>query len=235
MDTSLISSLNERFSNAPVSKIIDFVCDEFRNKIALASSLGAEDQVITHLISELPNKASVFTLDTGRMFPETYSLIAKTEIQYNMKIKLYYPDTEEVEQMVSANGINLFYESIEKRKFCCHVRKINPLKRAFEGLDAWICGLRREQSVTRANVQMFEWDDVNNILKINPLIEWSEEEVWAFIRKNGVPYNVLHDKGFPSIGCQPCTRAIKPGEDVRAGRWWWENPDQKECGLHVKE
>lgn len=146
-----------------------------------------------------------------------------------------FPDKDMVEQMVNEKGINLFYDSIENRRRCCHVRKIEPLQRAFKGLDAWICGLRRGQSVTRKDDQLVEWDATNGLLKVNPLIEWTDDEVWAFIKKNHIPYNKLHDEGFASIGCQPCTRAILPGEDIRAGRWWWENPNTRECGLHKKE
>ena len=149
-------------------------------------------------------------------------------------MSVYFPDAGHVETMVNSKGINLFFESVENRKLCCNLRKIEPLKRAFAGLDVWICGLRREQSVTRQNMQRIEWDEANGIIKLNPLIDWTEDEVKEFIKTHGIPYNPLHDKGFPSIGCQPCTRAIFPGEDIRAGRWWWENPDTKECGLHKK-
>jgi phosphoadenosine phosphosulfate reductase len=173
-------------------------------------------------------------LDTGRLFPETYDLIERTSNKYGINLSVYFPDSEQVEAMVNTKGINLFYHRVENRKECCGVRKIQPLKRAFKELNAWICGLRREQSVTRTDMQIVEWDENNGLIKINPLINWTEEEVWNYARENKVPYNVLHDKGFPSIGCQPCTRAIEPGEDVRAGRWWWENPESKECGLHKR-
>jgi phosphoadenosine phosphosulfate reductase len=149
-------------------------------------------------------------------------------------MSVYFPDAGRVEEMVNTKGINLFFESVENRKLCCNIRKIEPLKRAFAGLDVWICGLRREQSVTRQDMQLIEWDKGNSIIKLNPLIDWTEEEVRKYIKDHGIPYNPLHDKGYPSIGCQPCTRAIFPGEDIRAGRWWWENPDTKECGLHKK-
>jgi phosphoadenosine phosphosulfate reductase len=149
-------------------------------------------------------------------------------------MSIYFPDADQVEEMVNTKGINLFFESVENRKLCCNLRKIQPLKRAFEGLEVWICGLRSEQSVTRQNMQKIEWDEANRIIKLNPLIDWTEEETKEFIKANGIPYNPLHDKGYPSIGCQPCTRAIFAGEDIRAGRWWWENPDTKECGLHKR-
>lgn len=213
-------------------EVLSFFLDEFKGKIALASSLGAEDQVLTHLIATTNKSAQIFTLDTGRLFPETYHLIQETERKYGIKIQVYFPDTSQVEKMVNEKGINLFYDSIKNRKECCRIRKIEPLKRAFSGLDVWICGLRREQAVTRYATQMVEWDENNRLVKINPLIHWTEDEVWDFIEQHKIPYNTLHDKGYPSIGCQPCTRSIKAGEDVRSGRWWWEQPEQKECGLH---
>lgn len=220
--------------NKAPEEVIRFFISHYREKVAFSSSLGLEDQVITNMIAAIDKNTRIFTLDTGRVFPETYSLIYRTNDRYDINIQVYFPDYKEVEEMVNKKGINLFYESIENRKECCRIRKIEPLKRAFKGLDAWICGLRREQSVTRNDMQVVEWDANNNLVKINPLINWTEQQVWDYIKTNNVPYNVLHDKGFPSIGCQPCTRAIKPGEDIRAGRWWWENPEQKECGLHAR-
>ncbi len=228
----LAAHINEQLKGFSPEKVLQYFLQDYGKKIAFSSSLGAEDQVLTHMICDIDKSTRIFTLDTGRMFPETYKLIEKTNSRYKIKIEIFFPDYTQVENMVREKGINLFYESIENRKQCCHIRKIEPLKRAFKGLDVWICGLRREQSVTRTANQMVEWDENNGLLKVNPLIDWSEKQVWDYIRKNNIPYNELHDKGFPSIGCQPCTRAIKPGEDVRAGRWWWENPDKKECGLH---
>ncbi len=230
-----IAQWNEQFQKAKPEEVIAFFLEKFKNKIALSSSLGAEDQVLTHLIAQIDKNCTIFTLDTGRLFPETYELIERTNNKYKIKLKVYFPDYKEVEEMVFTKGINLFYESIENRKECCKIRKLKPLARAFEGLDAWICGLRREQSVTRADMQVVEWDKNNNLLKINPLIAWTEQEVWDYIRANHVPYHTLHDKNYPSIGCQPCTMPVKPGADVRSGRWWWENPEHKECGLHAKE
>lgn len=174
----------------------------------------------------------IFTLDTGRLYQEVYDLLDKTQARYSHKIEVYFPDTAAVEQMVNEHGINLFYDSVEKRKLCCHIRKTQPLKRALKGCKAWVTGLRKEQSVTRTNLQTVEWDELNGLIKINPLLDWTEKQLRDFIDQHHIPYNPLHDQGFPSIGCQPCTRAIQPGEDVRAGRWWWERPDQKECGLH---
>lgn len=228
----LALQLNERFAGKKAEDVLAWFLKEYKGHIALASSLGLEDQVLTAMISEIDREARIFTLDTGRLFPETYSLIERTNLTYGIKIQLFFPDYKEVEKMVSTDGVNLFYNSIEKRRLCCHVRKLEPLKRAFAGLNVWICGLRHEQSVTRTDNLMVEWDENNQILKLNPLIDWTEQQVWEYIRRNGVPYNKLHDQGFPSIGCQPCTRAIKPGEDIRAGRWWWEDPLHKECGLH---
>ncbi len=228
----LASQLNNRFRGKSPQEVLDYFLREYRGQIALASSLSIEDQVLTDLICKIDRDTRIFTLDTGRLFPETYSLIERTNMAYGIRIQLFYPDYRQLEQMVNENGVNLFYESIEKRRLCCHVRKLEPLKRAFAGLKVWICGLRHAQSVTRSDNQLVEWDEKNNLLKINPLIDWTEEQVWDYIRRSGVPYNKLHDQGFPSIGCQPCTRAVATGEDVRAGRWWWEDPMHKECGLH---
>ncbi len=230
-----ITEWNDRFRKSEPEEVIGFFLSNYGQKVAFSSSLGAEDQVITHMIADINKSTTIFTLDTGRLFPETYDLIHATSSRYNINIEIYFPYAELVQEMVKKKGINLFYESIENRKLCCSVRKLEPLKRAFKGLDAWICGLRRDQSVTRHEVQMVEWDENNQMVKINPLINWNEEMVWSFIRANSVPFNRLHNHGFPSIGCQPCTRAILPGEDVRAGRWWWENPDTKECGLHSRQ
>jgi len=168
------------------------------------------------------------------MFPESYDLLDTTSKRYKVNIEVFFPDSTEVEKMVSDKGINLFYESIENRKLCCKIRKIDPLDRALSGVDFWISGLRREQSITRHDAKMVEWDTNNGKIKINPLIEWSEENLWDYIKEKNIPYNRLHDKGFPSIGCQPCTRAISEGEDIRAGRWWWEDAANKECGLHKR-
>ncbi|HHU57430.1 MAG TPA: phosphoadenylyl-sulfate reductase [Bacteroidales bacterium] len=229
-----ISTLNEALQGASPQEVLAQVLQKFGDKIALSSSLGAEDQVLTDMLMKINPKARIFTLDTGRLFPETYDLIDRTSRKYKTKIEVFFPEHQKVEKMVNEKGINLFYESVENRKFCCHLRKIEPLQRAFAKLDAWVCGLRAGQAVTRKDIALVEWDENNGLVKVNPLASWSEEQVWAYIHEHKVPYNVLHDKGFPSIGCQPCTRAVEPGEDVRAGRWWWENPDTKECGLHKR-
>jgi phosphoadenosine phosphosulfate reductase len=212
--------------------ILRTALEQYTGRIALSSSLSIEDQVLTDILVRLDPAARIFTLDTGRLFPETYTLIDRTNKHYGIRIEVFFPEREAVEEMVNEQGINLFYDSLPQRKECCRVRKIEPLRRAFAGLDAWICGLRREQSVTRTEVLSVERDDANDMVKINPLFDWTEQEVWDYIRTHRVPYNVLHDEGFPSIGCQPCTRAVAPGADPRSGRWWWESPEHKECGLH---
>ena len=228
----LAIQLNERFVGKQPEEILSWFLQEYKGEIGLASSLSIEDQVLTAMICKLEKQANIFTLDTGRLFPETYSLIERTNMTYGIKIQLFFPDYRKLEKMVKENGVNLFYDSIEKRRLCCHIRKMEPLGRAFSGLKVWICGLRHEQSITRTGSRMVEWDENNQLLKLNPLIDWTEEQIWEYIRKYGVPYNKLHDQDFPSIGCQPCTRAVKRGEDIRAGRWWWEDPTHKECGLH---
>lgn len=229
-----LEKLNQEFANKTADDVIKYAVEKFGDKIALSTSLGAEDQILTEMLVRINPETKIFTLDTGRLFPETYDLISRTSNKYKKELDVYFPKHENIQEMVSKKGINLFYDSVENRKQCCFNRKIEPLQRAFAGLDAWICGLRASQSVTRTDMQIFEWDNNNNIVKINPLINWSEEDVWDYIKANKIPYNKLHDKGYPSIGCQPCTRAIMDGEDVRAGRWWWENPDTKECGLHKR-
>ena len=229
-----IAQFNQQFAGKSPEFVLTYFLHAYSGRIALSSSLSIEDQMLTDMIANIAPATRIFTLDTGRLFPETYSLIERTRMKYPITLEVFFPDAAEVESMVRKNGINLFYESAELRKKCCQVRKIQPLKRAFQGLDVWICGLRREQSVTRQDMQLIEWDASNGLIKLNPLIDYTEAQVWEYIRTNQVPYNKLHDRGFPSIGCQPCTRAIEPGEDVRAGRWWWENPEQKECGLHKR-
>ncbi len=232
--SGLIEKLNTKFENGTAQEVLEYFLKEYKRKIALSSSLGTEDQVLTDMVSKIDKNVRIFTLDTGRLFPETYELISETNKKYNIKIEIFFPDYKSVEVMVKEKGINLFYESIENRKLCCHLRKIEPAKRAFKGLDVWICGLRKDQSLDRFYTKMVEWDETNGLIKVNPLLNWTEKNMWEYIEDNKVPYNVLHDKGFPSIGCQPCTRAVKKGEDIRAGRWWWEESENSECGLHVK-
>lgn len=231
---ALAAQLNEQFHGSSPDAVLRWALDAFRNRIALSSSLSYEDQLLTHLICQIDKTTRIFTLDTGRLFPESYNLIDRTNERYGINIEVFFPDYQRVQAMVKEHGINLFYTSVDLRHLCCNIRKIEPLKRAQQGLDAWICGLRRAQSTTRTNMQRIEYDAADNLIKINPLIDWSEADVIAFVKQHAVPYNKLHDQGFPSIGCQPCTRAVQPGEDIRSGRWWWEDPNKRECGLHAR-
>ncbi|MCC8035041.1 MAG: phosphoadenylyl-sulfate reductase [Rikenellaceae bacterium] len=227
-----VDTLNERFADVAPETVLKYFLEAFGDKIALSSSLSMEDQVLTDMICKIKPDARIFTLDTGRLFPEAYRLIEQTDRKYDTRIEVFFPDCARVQEMVSRSGINLFYDSVEKRKRCCEVRKLEPLRRAFAGLDVWICGLRSRQSVTRTAMQLIELDTATDLIKLSPLIDWTEEQVREYIALHGVPYNKMHDNGYPSIGCEPCTRAVEPGEDIRAGRWWWESPEHKECGLH---
>jgi phosphoadenosine phosphosulfate reductase len=206
-----------------------------RHKPAVfASSFGAEDMVIIDLIARHALPIRIFTLDTGRLPEETQALIEQTRERYGLPIDIFTPDARLLQSFVRENGVNAFYRSVELRKSCCAARKSEPLKRALVAKGAWITGLRRAQSVTREDLALEEFDAVHGLPKFNPLADWSSDEVWQYLRAHDVPYNALHDRGYPSIGCAPCTRAVKSGEDVRAGRWWWEAPEHKECGLHVR-
>lgn len=200
-----------------------------------ASSLAAEDMVLTDLILRAKLPIAIFTLETGRLHKDTLAMLDRVREQYGYEIAQYKPEAAAVDAYVAAHGLNAFYDSVELRKECCRIRKVEPLNRALAGKQAWITGQRRAQSTTRADLAIQEDDPAHGMQKFNPLADWSEDDVWHYIRSNGVPYNPLHDKGYPSIGCEPCTRAIQPGEDIRAGRWWWESPQSKECGLHVVE
>ncbi len=231
--TQSIPARSEELESKTAQEILVWALGEFHPRIALAASFGAEDVVVIDMLMKLNRKARVFTLDTGRLPYETYSLMEAIRERYGLAIEVYFPEAPAVEAMTREHGVNLFYRSIENRKLCCHVRKVEPLGRALAGLDAWITGLRRDQAVTRTGVRKVEVDaERGGIIKVNPLADWMSEQVWAYIRAHDVPYNALHDRGYPSIGCAPCTRAVAPGEDPRAGRWWWENPETKECGLH---
>ncbi len=222
--------------NKTAQEVLRWADETFKDRVALASSFGAEDVVLIDMWTKINPKPRVFTLDTGRLPQETYNVIEEIRKKYKIDIECYFPDTKKTEEMLNKYGPNLFYESVDLRKLCCNIRKVEPLNRALERLDAWVCGLRREQSVTRQEVRKVEEDTAHKgKFKINPLADWTQEMVWDYIKKNKAPYNKLHDQGYPSIGCAPCTRAIKPGEDIRAGRWWWETPEQKECGLHCKK
>lgn len=202
-------------------------------RAAMASSLGAEDMVLADAIWTAGLPIAVFTLDTGRLPRETLELLQRAQDRYGREIEVFRPDDAAVARYVADHGANGFYESVGLRKSCCHIRKVVPLQQALRNRDAWLTGLRREQSVTRAELPAREFDAAHGLVKFNPLADWSEPDVWGYIRSRGVPYNALHDRGYPSIGCDPCTRAIRPGEDIRAGRWWWESRDSKECGIHV--
>ena len=229
----LAKELNEKLLDSSTKEIISYFVENFNN-VALSSSLSVEDQVLTDLLLNKDKNANIFTLDTGRLHPETYDVMDATNLKYQIKINVFFPQNQMVEELYQTQGINGHYESIDNRKRCCNIRKIEPLKRALENVDIWITGLRASQSITRIDMPLVEYDATFDVIKVNPLIKWSETDVWDYIKENRVPYNKLHNKGFPSIGCAPCTRAIKEGEDVRAGRWWWENPEHKECGLHKK-
>jgi phosphoadenosine phosphosulfate reductase len=220
----------------PAEGVLQWALDTFSPRIALACSFQAEASVLIDMMHRLRGSDfRIFTLDTGRLNQETYDCMDAIRDRYGVAVEVYFPDAMKVQEMVRTHGLNLFYSSIELRKLCCGIRKVEPLNRALSDLRAWMTGLRREQAVTRSMVSKIELDkDHGNILKINPLVDWTYEQVWDYIRKNSVPYNRLHDRGYPSIGCAPCTRPVKPGEDFRAGRWWWESPDTKECGLHVR-
>lgn len=215
-----------------LEEILSKIATEFGDRAAFSTSLSWEDQLITHYIFSNDLPIRVFTLDTGRLFPETYGVFNRTLDRYKKKIEVYFPKNEGVEKMISEKGPLSFYQSLENRKECCFLRKVEPLNRALENIDCWITGLRAEHSENRKEMIMTEMDEQRNIIKVHPILNWSLEQVKEEIKKHNIPYNALHDKGFVSIGCQPCTRAIQEGEDFRAGRWWWEDNSKKECGLH---
>jgi phosphoadenosine phosphosulfate reductase len=224
----------ESNSSPSATDILKQAATEYAGRIVFATSFGAEDQVLTHLIAKNGINIPLATLDTGRLFPETYDLWAKTEEVYGLKITPFFPDAKEVEELVASRGINLFRKSIDDRHACCQVRKLAPLHRLLQGREAWVCGLRSAQSVTRVDLKPIERDEANGLIKVSPLADWTEEEVWRFIKAYEVPYNELHDHAYPSIGCACCTRAIKRTEETRDGRWWWEAKEQRECGLHKR-
>ena len=229
-----LERIDREYREKPPEELLAWAASAFKGRAVFASSLGLEDQVLTRMLADIDPAFPMFTLDTGRLFQETYDVLSTTREQLGVRLEILFPEREEVEAMVNEHGPNLFYESVEKRKLCCGVRKVAPLTRRLKGLSAWITGLRREQSVTRTDLKHVEWDEVNGLVKINPLADWHIDEVWAYIKKKSVPCNRLHARGFPSIGCAPCTRAVKEGQDIRAGRWWWENPGYRECGLHER-
>ena len=226
--------LNKFLEKEEPEFILKYFLEKYGDRAGLSSSFSMEDQVITNMLVSVNQRPKIFTLDTGRLPYETYKLIDTTRERYNIDIEIYFPDYKKVESMVKEKGVNLFYNSVDDRKLCCNIRKDEPLKRALTGLDVWITGLRKEQSVTRGGLNIVEYDEGFKIIKINPLLNWSEKQVWDYIKKYDVPYNQLYKQNYRSIGCAPCTRAVKPGGNIRDGRWWWENPETKECGLHLK-
>jgi phosphoadenosine phosphosulfate reductase len=229
-----VERLAAQVDGMSAAEVVRWAIGRFGRQIALASSFGAEDMVLIDLLMKVDAGARVVTLDTGRLPQETYNVIDAARERYGLLTEVFFPNADDVQRMVGERGLNLFYHSIDNRRLCCGVRKMEPLRRALSGLDAWMTGVRRDQNVTRAVVGKLEWDDGNALMKVNPLADWSWDDVWTYIRANNIPYNALHDRGFPSIGCAPCTRAVQDGEDFRAGRWWWEHPETKECGLHAR-
>ncbi|OGF53458.1 MAG: phosphoadenosine phosphosulfate reductase [Candidatus Firestonebacteria bacterium RIFOXYC2_FULL_39_67] len=231
-----LEELKSVIGNLDAQGVLDISLDYFGvSNIALSSSFSAEDQVLTDIILKKNKDAVIFTIDTGRLPQETYDVLDKTRKKYGVDIEVLFPERPDVEEMVKKHGANMFYESVDLRRECCHIRKIVPLKRKLNSLKAWISGMRRSQSVTRENVTCVEWDSRFKLVKINPIFNWTDKQIRAYIKKNDIPYNILHDRGYPSIGCAPCTRAVKPGQDIRSGRWWWEDPEHKECGLHINK
>jgi len=230
----LDKELVQQIERESLPEALKTIADLFPGKVVFSSSLGQEDQVITDVIFKNKIPVKIFTLDTGRLFNESYELLERTMARYKMPIHVFFPDASDVENFVNTKGLNSFYESVENRKECCNIRKVKPLNRALQGAKVWITGLRSEQSENRKDIPMIEWSEEKQLFKFNPLINWHYDQVLFYLKEFNVPYNYLHDKGFISIGCAPCTRAIEPGEDARAGRWWWET-SQKECGLHVSE
>ena len=232
-----VAKLNAQFEKSEPQEVLRWGLKRFGSQMALSSSFGAEDVVLIDMLWRLDHKARVFTLDTLRLPTETYQLMDLIKARYNIQVETYYPNLDSVATMVQEHGFNLFYRALENRKLCCGIRKVEPVERALKTMDAWISGVRRDQIVTRANTSKVELDEAHpGKVKLNPLADWTWDQVWEYIKAYDVPYNELHDKNFPSIGCAPCTRAVLPGEDPRAGRWWWESdPNAKECGLHVSD
>jgi len=230
-----LSGLTYQLGRLKPEEMLALLSEQFPGKVTFSTSFSFEDQVVTQQIVSQELPISIFTLDTGRLFPETYSVWNRTIERYHATIQAYYPNAQGLQEFVSAKGPNAFYESVENRKGCCFIRKVEPLKRALAGNEIWVTGLRAEHSPDRQDLQAIEWDESNQVIKYHPLLHWTTEEVKQYINQHNIPYNPLHDRGFVSIGCAPCTRAIKPGEDFRAGRWWWEDTSKKECGLHVHQ
>lgn len=229
-----LKELKNQLNGFSIEDQLKMLVSLFPGKVIFTSSLGIEDQVLTHKLFSNNIDVKVITLDTGRLFPQTYEVFSNTIIRYNKKIHVYFPEYESVEKMVTEKGPFSFYQSVENRKECCRIRKVVPLNRALNGMECWISGIRAEQSDDRNDMDWLEYDKSKNLYKFYPLFNWSFDDIKNFVKENNVPYNSLHDKGYVSIGCEPCTRAVKPGEDFRSGRWWWENGGPRECGLHIK-
>ena len=226
-------TIRKSLNNKPIEERLEIISRQFPGKCIFTTSFGLEDQVITDYIFTNNLPIRVVTLDTGRMFKETYKVFSRTRERYNKNIEVFFPKTEAVQNLMTEKGPYSFYESVENRKECCGIRKVEPLRQALKGMECWITGIRRDQNENRHDMQELEWDDGYGMYKMNPLVDWTLDDVEARIRDKNIPYNTLFDKGFVSIGCAPCTRAIEPGEDFRAGRWWWEQSSGKECGLHT--
>jgi phosphoadenosine phosphosulfate reductase len=229
-----LKELNNQFAGKTADERLEILVSEFKGKILFTTSFGIEDQVITHKIFSNNLDIKVVTLDTGRLFPETYDVFSQTILKYRKKINVYFPDYLSVEELVSEKGPFSFYDSRENREECCKIRKVVPLSRALTGMECWISGIRASQSDNRGTMSDLEYDDDKKIIKFHPLFDWSFEDVESYIKGNKIPYNALHDKGYLSIGCEPCTRPVIKGQDFRSGRWWWENDGPKECGCHIK-
>lgn len=234
VNTHTVASLLQLLNGKNEVESLRLLTELFPGEVTFSTSLGYEDQVITDLILGHDLNIDIFSLDTGRMFNETYMTLQKTNHRYDTKIKVYYPQTEAVEELLSTKGPLSFYDSLENRKECCFIRKVEPLNRALQGAKIWVTGIRAQQSGNRNSMEAIEWDEAHQLFKFHPILNWNFERVKEYVKTNNIPYNPLHDKGFVSIGCAPCTRAIKEGEDFRAGRWWWEDESKKECGLHTK-
>jgi phosphoadenosine phosphosulfate reductase len=230
-DLNNLETIKDLLQGLSPEEGLQLISERFGAKARFSSALGLEDQIITHWIGKKKLNIEVFTLDTGRLFQESYDLLSLTRQKYSLPIKVYFPQTSSVEKLVTEKGMNSFYDSVENRKECCFIRKVEPLKRALAGASVWITGIRGDQSSNRSQMPLVEWDEQHQVIKYNPLLHWTLEQVEKFTEENKVPVNALHKKGYPSIGCAPCTRAVMPGEDFRAGRWWWES-SSKECGLH---
>ena len=230
-----VDRLNVEFEDSSPEELLNWTLEELHPNVGIGTSFQVQGMVLIDMLMRINSEARIFTLDTGRLNKETYEVMEEVNNKYNTIVEIIFPEKDEVEQMVNTHGINLFYKSVENRRMCCKIRKTNPLNKFLRSLDGWISSIRRDQTQSRSGAKKFEIDYLHGrILKVNPLVNWTLEQVWSYVKRNEVPYNKLHDMGYPSIGCAPCTRPIKDGEDVRAGRWWWEIETDKECGIHYQ-